>query len=551
MAITSWPSLDPAYGSAFGKVTYDVTYSTNNVIRVNAVRIQLSKAKLVSTGRTSNNYLVGTRETRTAKVSQYLQASQSTTNRIAVAINAGPFGPYTSSATAPYDVNLSYLAISGGQEVSAPNTDGSAATLAWNGSSASMLETGTSAGIGAPAGTIEAVSGFFFALKGGVATTSASTAVARRSAVGLSQDGAYLYMVTIDPVKGSGATFAQLGQQLLNVGAWDGICLDGAANTQMGYYDAGNELTSIVGGTDTCLVGQHLGIVINDPSVQIGGTGNDTLTGASLDDVLTGASGNDVLNGGVGNDSLYGNSGTDRFIGGTGADNLVGGAGIDTADYSAAGSAMTVNLTNGTATSSTEGSDALSGIENVIGGAFTDSLTGDANANTLDGGNGSDTLTGAAGADTLTGGLASDMFSFAAGHSGQTRNFDVITDYQKGAAGSGDLIDYTANLVIGGSAAAATSTQAQINQTTGIATFASGSGGTLSDALGDIATRFKNAADTAGKFALFRVANAGNYYLFISDGSGTLNANDVVTQLTGVTSIAGINLTSGNLTITA
>jgi hypothetical protein len=44
-------------------------------------------------------------------------------------------------------------------------------------------------------------------------------------------------------------------------------------------------------------------------------------------------------------------------------------------------------------------------------------------------------------------------------------------------------MDYTANLTIGGTAATASATQASINQTTGIVTFASASGTTLADAL--------------------------------------------------------------------
>jgi len=86
---------------------------------------------------------------------------------------------------------------------------------------------------------------------------------------------------------------------------------------------------------------------------QIGGNGNDTLTGTA---------GNDLLNGGNGNDSLIGNAGNDSLIGGNGSDFLVGSAGDDL----------------------------------------------------LDGDNGSDTLRGGLGNDTLTGGNGSDVFVFAA-----------------------------------------------------------------------------------------------------------------------------------------
>ena len=46
---------------------------------------------------------------------------------------------------------------------------------------------------------------------------------------------------------------------------------------------------------------------------------------------------------------------------------------------------------------------AISNIENVVGGGGNDTLTGDDLANTLGGGGGNDTMTGGGGADTLTG----------------------------------------------------------------------------------------------------------------------------------------------------
>ncbi|MEQ1890645.1 MAG: hypothetical protein ABL951_15950, partial [Alphaproteobacteria bacterium] len=116
--------------------------------------------------------------------------------------------------------------------------------------------------------------------------------------------------------------------------------------------------------------------------------------------------------------------------------------------------------------------------------------------------------------------------------------------------GAGDEIDYiSAALVIGGSNATATATQASINMSTGVATFAGGQGTTLADALADITARFTAATDSAGEFALFRVNNTGNFHLLISDGTGGVTASDVITQLSGVTTIGVIDLTSGDLTI--
>src|SRR4028119_877845 len=101
------------------------------------------------------------------------------------------------------------------------------------------------------------------------------------------------------------------------------------------------------GGTSSATVNVAVG------GNQMGGSGNDTLTGTA---------GNDLLNGGNGNDSLIGNAGNDTLIGGNGNDSLIGNAGNDL----------------------------------------------------LNGGNGSDTLRGGLGNDTLIGGLGPDVFVFAA-----------------------------------------------------------------------------------------------------------------------------------------
>jgi len=215
--------------------------------------------------------------------------------------------------------------------------------------------------------------------------------------------------------------------------------------------------------------------------------------------------------------TLTGSGRSDMLIGGRGSDTLVGGNGDDALD----------------------------------GGAGNDSMNGGNGDDTLDGGSGNDLINGGTSIDVLTGGSDRDTFIFAAGDSGKTAGFDIITDLAKGAVGTGDLIDYSTNLTVGGNANTATSSQALINQTTGVASFASGSGKSLSDALSDIASRFTAATDAAGKFALFRVNGTGDFYLFISDGSASVTANDVVVQLTGISSVAGINLTGGNLTITS
>jgi hypothetical protein len=186
----------------------------------------------------------------------------------------------------------------------------------------------------------------------------------------------------------------------------------------------------------------------------------------------------------------------------------------------------------------------LDGGGNVTGTAANEILVGQSSGNVF---------TGGQGADIMFGGGGSDSFAFGSGDSGQTlATIDIIGDYAKGIVGTGDEIDYTtADLVIGGTDAAPSFSQASINQTTGVATFEAGSGTTFDDAINDVAGRISNGFTTAGEFALFQVNGAGDYYLFISDSTPGVSSSDVITQLFGVNSIGSINLAAGDLTITS
>ena len=176
-----------------------------------------------------------------------------------------------------------------------------------------------------------------------------------------------------------------------------------------------------------------------------GTTGNDTLTSGNAADTLNGLGGDDLLNGGGGNDRLFGGDGTDTLIGGNGNDSLDGGAGIDTAEYSASGSAVTVNLVTGSGSGGDAAGDTLTGVENVIGSGQNDSLTGDAGGNALSGGAGNDTLIGGAGADTLSGGAGTDRVDYAGSTAGVTVN--LVAGLGAGGDAAGDVLSGIEDLV--------------------------------------------------------------------------------------------------------
>lgn len=150
----------------------------------------------------------------------------------------------------------------------------------------------------------------------------------------------------------------------------------------------------------------------------------DVLTGNSLDNLLSGGGGDDSLNGAAGNDRLVGGAGNDTFVfTGTalGNDVIVEDAArdTDTLDFGNLGGnvAIELKLTSpqeigagllGLALSSS------TGIENVIGSAYDDVITGNSRNNVFYGGAGNDTLgdpscgCGGASQDTLYGGDGND-----------------------------------------------------------------------------------------------------------------------------------------------
>ncbi|MFI8395283.1 retention module-containing protein [Pseudomonas sp. NPDC078863] len=188
------------------------------------------------------------------------------------------------------------------------------------------------------------------------------------------------------------------------------------------------------GGSDTA----SLSISYQDGHTLTGTASDDVLVAGSGNNVINAGDGNDVLSAGSGNNEMHGGAGNDLLYSGAGNDLLDGGTGSDTASYAHATAAVTVNLgLLGAQNTLGAGTDTLTGIENLLGSNFNDSLTGDANNNVINGGLGNDFLNGGAGDDlliggmgnnTLTGGAGADTFQWLKGNSGH----DLITDFTPG-----------------------------------------------------------------------------------------------------------------------
>lgn len=188
-----------------------------------------------------------------------------------------------------------------------------------------------------------------------------------------------------------------------------------------------------------------------------GNTSNNTLNGYNGDDTIYGGDGNDTLNGGTDNDTLYGENGDDTLRGGAGNDTLDGGAntavgassGGDIADYSTEASKVTVDLSAGTATGTSIGSDTivLGTVENVYGSSTGDDITGDNNANRLEGRSGDDTLIGLGGADFLNGGNGVDTADYSDGTQKIDINMQTGVVSNDGFGNAGEQISFIENII--------------------------------------------------------------------------------------------------------
>jgi Ca2+-binding RTX toxin-like protein len=203
--------------------------------------------------------------------------------------------------------------------------------------------------------------------------------------------------------------------------------------------------------------------------------GNDILSGGGGDDTLNGGDGDDTLHGGAGVDTFFGGAGDDVmdtagvgkgsfFEGGAGADTMTGGFNSfvepgDTASYAGSSAGVTINL-GSFGDAQGHGGDAegdiLSSIENLIGSAHDDVLSGGLSSNNnpsnLSGGAGNDTLNvgknggvleGGAGADRLICNATLSSIGHAVAsyeHSSSGVTVDLVTGTGTGGDAEGDVL---------------------------------------------------------------------------------------------------------------
>jgi Ca2+-binding RTX toxin-like protein len=228
----------------------------------------------------------------------------------------------------------------------------------------------------------------------------------------------------------------------------EGVTVDLGAHTASGGDATGD---TWVGGVESLEGSNFADTLIGDgkTNLLLGLGDDDVLAGAGGGDALIGGSGTDVadyrtspaavsvdltldvvdggdaegdgiisIEGAIGSafdDTFLGDSGDNVFEGASGADSIDGGAGVDRAEYELSGTAVNVNLNDGTFSGGDADGDALTGIEDLSGSGLGDTLVGDNGPNVLSGLAGGDTLKGKNGDDTLIGAGGTDAFDGGGG----------------------------------------------------------------------------------------------------------------------------------------
>ena len=227
---------------------------------------------------------------------------------------------------------------------------------------------------------------------------------------------------------------------LRGFGGNDVLCGGDGSN----IYDAGPGYDVMAGGSsddsfyggdgddEVSYQGSYLGVTADLRNRVASGQGSDVfssienLIGSPWNDYLVGDSANNRLVGMAGSDFVWGNEGEDiladqtpytmevnQLIGGPGYDILYGGKATDVANFGGSPLGVTVDLATGVA--SGEGTDQMSGIDDVVGTVTNDVIRGNSAANNLNGNGGEDRIFGSGGNDTIEGNTGNDELHGEAG----------------------------------------------------------------------------------------------------------------------------------------
>lgn len=204
-------------------------------IRRHVARIDLQQPglKLTTTARL-DNWQNNVRETLRQTARNFLRSERERSRPVVLAFNADAFSPWPVPFDQETETNLQGFAVRDGQLVS--QGAGTPSFIRTTSGTSRMTVTDAAT----PAEGVEmAVSGFGFCLLDGVVQPSGDD-LHPRTALGLSADARWLLVLVVDGRRHSshGATTAELGQWLLELGADDGINMDGGGSSTLCWWNA-------------------------------------------------------------------------------------------------------------------------------------------------------------------------------------------------------------------------------------------------------------------------------------------------------------------------
>jgi hypothetical protein len=275
----AWSTSNPTYPVTEvgpGILHSKFTVMSPRRMAINAVRVDTAHPgiRFHTTGRDSlwgqpmPDFPSMTVRTRRQTTRDFLSASRTAGMNMVVAVNAAPWLPWEFPFNHQYADNLG-LAVSNGVLV----CDGQSSPSFIVRDNLTMEMQATPAGTDI-ATVAQAVSGFEFVLSNGTITGINDTAnLNPRTALGLSKDRRYLYILTIDGRRSGhsdGATHYDLGQWLRDFGAWQGINMDGGGSTTLFSHQNGTANLLNWPSSSERANGSNLGIYYDAGPVQPG-----------------------------------------------------------------------------------------------------------------------------------------------------------------------------------------------------------------------------------------------------------------------------------------
>ena len=213
------------------------------------------------------------------------------------------------------------------------------------------------------------------------------------SGSGSGGDAAGDAFTSIENVTGSSSADTLIGSSGNNT-------IDGGAGADQLNGGAGADALSGGDGTDTAsYIGSVNGVAVSLAT----GTGSG---GDAAGDVLTSI---ENLIGSASSDTLIGDADHNTLVGGGSGDVIDGGQGLDTVSYEDSTVGVVINLSSGTGSGGDATGDALTSIENVVGSAQGDTITGNTIDNVISTGGGNDSVTSNSGNDIVNTGAGDDL----------------------------------------------------------------------------------------------------------------------------------------------